>query len=53
MEKKCRFKCDFFTDFDLFGKNPEFYYKGKAKKTSYVGMILSFIYHIYLFQIII
>ena len=44
MDKKCRFKCNFFTDFDLFGKNPEFYYKGKAKKTSYVGMILSFIY---------
>ena len=44
MEKKCRFKCNFFTDFDLFGKNPEFYYKGKAKKTSYVGIILSFIY---------
>ena len=44
MDQKCRLKCDFFTDFDLFGKNPEFFYKSKSKKTSYVGTILSFFY---------
>ena len=44
MEKKCRINCNFFNDLDLFGKSPEFFYKGKAKKTTYVGIILSFLY---------
>ena len=44
MAKKCRINCNFFNDLDLFGKTPEFFYKGKSKKTSYVGIILSFLY---------
>ena len=35
---------DFLTDFDLFGKNPEFYYKGKSKKSSIFGIVLTVIY---------
>ena len=35
---------DFLTDFDLFGKTPEFYYKGRSKKSSTFGIILSVIY---------
>ena len=35
---------DFLTDFDLFGKPPEFYYKGRSKKSSIFGIILTVIY---------
>ena len=35
---------DFLTDFDLFGKLPEFYYKGKSKKSSILGIVLTVIY---------
>ena len=35
---------DFLTDFDLFGKTPELYYKGKSKKSSTFGIILTVIY---------
>ena len=35
---------DFLTDFDLFGKTPELYYKGKSKKSSLLGIILTVIY---------
>ena len=35
---------DFLTDFDLFGKIPEMYYKGKSKKSSTFGLILTVIY---------
>ena len=35
---------DFLTDFDLFGKVPELYYKGKSKKASTMGLILTVIY---------
>lgn len=35
---------DFLTDFDLFGKVPELYYKGKSKKSSTFGIILTIIY---------
>ena len=35
---------DFLTDFDLFGKNPELYYKGRSKKSSIFGIILTVIY---------
>jgi len=35
---------DFLTDFDLFGKHPELYYKGKSKKASTLGIILTLIY---------
>ena len=42
--KSCPFDCEIITDFDLFGKDPEFYYKGKTKRTSYFGLIFSFLY---------
>ena len=35
---------DFLTDFDLFGKIPEFYYKGRSKKSSIFGIVLTIIY---------
>ena len=35
---------DFLTDYDLFGKIPELYYKGKSKKSSIFGIILTSIY---------
>ena len=35
---------DFLTDFDLFGKIPEFYYKGKSKKSSIFGIVLTVLY---------
>ena len=42
--KKCQFENDIFNELDLFGKIPELYYKGKPKKTTYVGIILSILY---------
>ena len=35
---------DFLTDFDLFGKQPELYYKGKSKKSTTLGIVLTIIY---------
>ena len=35
---------DFLTDFDLFGKVPELYYKGKSKKSSTFGLVLTILY---------
>ena len=35
---------DFLTDFDLFGKVPELYYKGRSKKSSTFGIVLTVIY---------
>ena len=35
---------DSLTDFDLFGKQPELYYKGKSKKSTTLGIVLTVIY---------
>ena len=35
---------DFLTEFDLFGKTPELYYKGRSKKSSTFGIILTILY---------
>ena len=35
---------DFLSDFDLFGKEPEIYYQGKSKKSSFLGITLTIIY---------
>ena len=35
-------KC--FKDFDLFGKEPDLYYKGKSKKTSWIGRLFTHIF---------
>ena len=42
--KKCQVAFNILNELDLFGKEPEFYYKRKPKKTSYIGIILSMIY---------
>ena len=43
-EQKCKDKFEFFYEFDLFGKSPEFYYKKRAKKVSITGRIFTIIY---------
>ena len=35
---------DFLTDIDLFGKEPELYYKGRSKKSSTLGIVLTIVY---------
>ena len=42
--QKLNFK--FYHDFDLFGKKPKLFYKGKEKKTTYFGSIVSILYFI-------
>ena len=42
--RRCQIDCEFISELDLFGKEPEFFYKGKSQKTSYVGRILSVLY---------
>ena len=42
--KKCYKHFEFIFDFDLFGKYPEFYFKGKPQRTSLFGKILTYIY---------
>ena len=36
--------CGFFHDIDMFGKMPEFYYKGRTKKTTLIGRIFTILY---------
>ena len=40
----CKCFCGFIKDIDKFGKEPEFYIKGKTKKTTWLGRIFTFIY---------
>ena len=42
MKCLCDVKCRVLKDVDMFGKDPELYYKGRPKKTSWIGRILSF-----------
>ena len=42
MSKKCN--CEFLHDIDMFGKDPEFYYKGRNKRTTLVGRICSILF---------
>ena len=42
MKCLCNVRCRLYKDIDMFGKEPELYYKGRPKKTSWVGRILSF-----------
>ena len=35
-------QCKYIKEVDMFGKEPELYYKGRSKKTSWIGRILSF-----------
>ena len=36
-------KCDFIKEIDFYGKKPEFYYKGKPKKVTWIGRIFTII----------
>ena len=38
--------CGFFHEIDMFGKIPIFYYKGRPKKTSLVGIIFTILYFV-------
>jgi len=49
MEISCLNKFKFIYDIDLFGKMPELYYRGKNKKVSLIGTLLTLIYFIIYF----
>ena len=42
--KRCQIDCDLIQNFDLFGKQPEFFYKGKSQRVSWFGRIFSIFY---------
>ena len=42
--KRCNIDCQFLSEFDLFGKEPELYFKGKPQRTSKFGKILTYCY---------
>ena len=44
MRKACNINCKFFEDIDLFGMQAEVYYKGKSKKSSTLGKVLTVLY---------
>ena len=42
MKCLCNVRCRLIKDVDMFGKEPELYYNGRQKKTSWDGRIFSF-----------
>ena len=44
MKCLCNVRCRIWKDIDMFGKEPELYYKSRPKKTSWIGRILSFLF---------
>ena len=44
MRNLCHVRCKIFDDIDLFGKEPELYFKGNSKRTSFVGKSFTFAY---------
>ena len=44
MDNYFRRKCNFIYDIDLFGKEPELYYKGKLKQVSWIGRFFTILY---------
>ena len=44
MTNACKKFCKLFDDMDMFGKEPELYFKGNTKRTSWLGKIFTFIY---------
>ena len=44
MRKTCNINCKYIQDIDLFGKEPELYYKGKSKRSSFIGITFTLIY---------
>ena len=44
MRHTCNINCKLLDDIDLFGKDPELYYKGNSKRVSYVGKLFTLLY---------
>ena len=44
MRNLCHVRCKLLNDIDLFGKEPELYFKGNSKRTSFVGKSFTFAY---------
>ena len=44
MKCLCNIRCKYLKEVDMFGKEPELYYKGRPKKTSWIGRILSILF---------
>ena len=44
MRNLCNIHCKLLDDIDLFGKEPELYFKGNSKRTSWVGRIFTVFY---------
>jgi len=44
MKNKCKIDYNFIRDIDMFGRKLKFYYNGKARKTSWIGMFFTFLY---------
>ena len=44
MKCLCNLRCNYLKEIDMFGKDPEIYYKGRPKKTSWIGRILSILF---------
>ena len=44
MRKMCNIDCQVLEDIDLFGKEAEVYFKGKSKKSSTIGKVLTILY---------
>ena len=40
----CNVRCKYLKEIDMFGKEPELYYKGRSKKTSWPGRIFSIMF---------
>ena len=40
----CNIQCRYFKDIDMFGKEPQLYYKGEEKKTSWIGRIFTVLF---------
>ena len=44
MKYKCKINYNFIQDIDMFGRKLKLYYNGKARKTSWIGTIFTFLY---------
>ena len=44
MKCLCNVHCKYLKDIDMFGKEPEIYYKGESKKTSWIGRIFTILF---------
>lgn len=44
MKCLCNISCRIFKEIDMYGKEPELYYKGRSKKTSWIGRIFTFLF---------